>query len=77
MVEVWPLQLRDPLPVLPIPLLEPDPDVLLELGEVVAAVYERGGYASLIDYSSPPPTPPLESEEQAWLEGLLREKGLR
>jgi Protein of unknown function (DUF4058) len=31
-VEVWPIQLADRLPVLPVPLLEPDPDVPLDLG---------------------------------------------
>jgi hypothetical protein len=31
-VEVWPIRLMDPLPVLPVPLLEPDPDVPLDLG---------------------------------------------
>jgi len=47
------MQLADRLPVLPVPLLEPDPDVPLDLGAVVASVYERGAYASQIDYSSP------------------------
>jgi len=40
---VWPIQLREKLPTLPVPLLEPDPDAPLELAAVVAAVYERGG----------------------------------
>jgi hypothetical protein len=76
-VEVWPVQLRDSLPTLPVPLLEPDPDVALDLGQVVAAVYERGGYADLIEYSTAPPPPPLAPAEAEWLERLLREKGLR
>ncbi|MSS72746.1 MAG: DUF4058 family protein [Candidatus Latescibacteria bacterium] len=71
-VEVWPIQLGDLLPVLPVPLLEPDPDVPLDLGAAVASVYERGAYASQIDYRQPPP--PLSGEETGWLEGLLREK---
>jgi len=52
-VEVWPLQLTERLPVLPVPLLEPDPDVPLDLGAAVADVYERGAYASQIDYHQP------------------------
>ena len=67
-VGVWPIQLADTLPVLPVPLLEPDPDVPLDLGKMVSAVYERGGYASIIDYSQPPPPPPLDDSEMAWLQ---------
>lgn len=75
-VEVWPIQLWDPLPVLPVPLLAPDPDVPLNLSTAVAAVYERGGYADLIDYRLPPPPPPLAAAETAWLEERLRQQGL-
>lgn len=66
-VAVWPIQLWDKLPLLPVPLLEPDPDVPLDLAKAVTAVYHRGGYASLIDYSQPPPPPPLSDEEAGWL----------
>ncbi|WP_322797967.1 DUF4058 family protein [Thermoflexus sp.] len=76
-VEVWPILLWDPLPVLPVPLLEPDPDAPLDLGAVVAAVYERGAYGVQIDYRQPPPPPPLSEAEQAWLEAQLRQQGLR
>lgn len=75
-VEVWPVQLWERLPVVPVPLLEPDPDVALNLGEVVGEVYERGAYGRLIDYRQPPP-PPLSEEEAEWLEEFLQEKGLR
>lgn len=76
-VEVWPIQFQDKLPVLPVPLLEPDPDVPLDLSEAAAAVYERGGYADLIDYRLPPPPPKLAEDESVWLEACLREKGAR
>lgn len=76
-VDVWPIQLTDRLPVLPVPLLEPDPDVPLDLGATVAAVYERGAYARQLDYRQPPPPPPLSDEAMAWLDKLLREKGYR
>jgi hypothetical protein len=69
-VAVWPIQLTDKLPLLPIPLLEPDPDAPLDLAKAVAAVYERGGYTSLIDYSQAPPPPPLSDEETVWLAEL-------
>jgi hypothetical protein len=70
-VAVWPIALTARLPVLPIPLLEPDPDVLLDLGAVVASVYERGGYDARIDYRTPVPPPALAEQETAWVEQLL------
>jgi hypothetical protein len=70
-VEVWPIQLADSLPVLPVPLLEPDPDVPLDLGRLVTNVYERGAYISQIDYRQPPPPPELSEVEAAWLNEIL------
>jgi len=72
-VEVWPLQMWDRLPVLPVPLLEPDPDAPLDLARAVASVYERGAYALLIDYRVPPPPPSLTEEDAAWVDGLLKD----
>ncbi|MFN8490959.1 MAG: DUF4058 family protein [Caldilineaceae bacterium] len=71
-VQVWPIRLQDALPVLPVPLLEPDPDAALDLGGLVAAIYERGGYAMLIDYRQPPPPPALVKEDSLWLGQLLQ-----
>ncbi len=76
-VEVWPIQLADVLPVVPVPLSSPDPDVALDLGALVASVYERAGYGSLIDYSLPPPPPSLSAAEDAWLTARLLDRGLR
>ena len=73
-VEVWPIQLEEKLPVLPVPLLEPDPDVPLDLSAIVMAVYERGAYAALIDYQEPPP---LAEAESRWLQQHLQALGLR
>ena len=70
-VKVWPIALDETLPILPIPLLEPDPDVLLDLGAVVASVYERGGYDARIDYHAPVPPPNLREDENAWVKQLL------
>jgi len=71
-VEVWPIQLANRLPVLPVPLLEPDPGVPCDLGTAVASVYERGAYASQIDYGQPLPPPPLSQAEADWLTALLQ-----
>lgn len=62
-IAIWPIQLNSRLPVLPVPLAKPDPDVPLNLGEIVKAVYERGGYDAQIDYRQPVPAPALSSTE--------------
>ncbi|MBI4770551.1 MAG: DUF4058 family protein [Chloroflexi bacterium] len=71
--EVWPMQLPDPLPVVPAPLLKErgDPDAPLDLGEALAAIYDEAGYDLSIDYRKHP-IPPLEGEEARWAEELLR-----
>jgi hypothetical protein len=76
-VAVWPIQLQEMLPVLPVPLLEPDPDAPLELGAALATVYEEGAYQALIDYRRPPPPPKLSEREAVWLDEHLRAQGIR
>lgn len=75
--DVWPVALRDPLPVVPVPLLAPDADAQLDLGAALHAVYEGAGYDDWIDYIQPPPDPPLSPADAAWLASALREQGLR
>jgi hypothetical protein len=75
--EVWPLPLQEPLPILPVPLLPPDPDVPLDLGRALAAIYDRSGYDLRIDYTQRPPAPGLSAEERTWLETYLRTAGKR
>jgi hypothetical protein len=71
-VDVWPIPLSEALPTISIPLLEPDPDARLDLGAVVASVYERTACGDRIDYRETPPPPPLSDEEATWVETLLR-----
>lgn len=66
-VEVWPLALADPLPVLPVPLRDPDPDVALDLGKALRRIYDEAAYDLSLDYEQPPPPPPLNEEETAWI----------
>ena len=70
-VSLWPLRLRDPLPVIPVPLRAPDPDVRLDLREVLDRVYDFAGYADYI-YSFTP-QPPLHPEDARWAEALARQ----
>jgi hypothetical protein len=68
--------LRDPLPVLPIPLLGED-QAQVDLGECFAVAYDRIAADDEVDYGAAPPPPPLSKSDSAWLGQLLRERGLR
>ena len=72
--EVWPIGLSDLIPVVPVPLLPPDPDVYLDLGAALAQVYENAGYEDGLDYTQPPPPPPLTPADAAWVETVLRDR---
>jgi hypothetical protein len=63
---VWAVNVSDPIPVVPVPLLAPDPDAPLDLNEVAALAYERGGYDTEIDYSVMPPSP-WNAAEAVWI----------
>lgn len=70
-VEVWPIQLADRLPTVPVPLVAPDPDVPLNLAVLVANVYERGAFRRVLDYALPPPPPALSAAETAWAATIM------
>jgi len=76
-VDIWPLRLQEPIPILPVPLTAPDKDVPLDLGQAIVAVYDEAGYDLRIDYSQAPPKPDLPIENAAWVEMQLRSVGLR
>lgn len=77
MTQVWPISLRERLPVVPVPLLPPDPDVALDLQAAVDACFALVRYERLLDYTSPPPPPPLDEADAAWLDELLRRASVR
>jgi hypothetical protein len=72
----WPVSVRQPLPVIGIPLRGKDPDVPLDLGAVLSAAYDHGAYDLSVDCRREP-EPPLSADAAAWADELLRERGLR
>jgi hypothetical protein len=66
--------LRHTLPTIGIPLAGEDPDVTLDLGAVFTRVYEAVGYDYRLRYDLPV-APPLEPEDEAWVQAILRERG--
>ncbi|MEL7070214.1 MAG: DUF4058 family protein [Cyanobacteria bacterium J06581_3] len=65
--ELYGIELWQKLPDLPIPLQTEDEAVTVSLQAVLDALYQKGRYASRIDYSKAPPPPKLSEEEQQWL----------
>lgn len=64
--EIWPVAINETLPILPVPLLPPDPDTTLDMGEVIAEIYRRAVYGRRIDYTQPIPPPALRPEMGEW-----------
>jgi hypothetical protein len=73
-VYYYPMSLREPLPAIRIPLRRDDPQVDLQLQPLVEQAYANGRYARPLDYSKPP-DPPLDTEDAAWAEEVLKAAG--
>ncbi len=73
--ELYPVRLSEKLPVISVPLRETDADVTLDLQAMIEQCYVEGGYDDT-DYTRDP-EPPLSTEDTAWLDELLKAKGLR
>jgi hypothetical protein len=73
--DVYPIALAHSLPSVPIPLLRKDADVRLDLQAAVTSVYDLGRFKYLIDYRGVPDSA-LSAQENSWVDGLLRTKGM-
>ena len=69
--ELYAIDLREPLPVIAIPLRAQDADVMLDLQPLIEHVYRSGRFP--IDYDSPL-DPPLEGEDATWARALLNSR---
>lgn len=74
LVYAW--NLRQPLPVVPIPLLGSD-RALLDLGACFRSAYERIAADDEADYTGRPPPPALRPDDTIWAADLLRQQGMR
>jgi len=68
-VGIWPLRLRERLPLIPIPLRAPDGDAQLDLQEVLHRLYDAAGYEDYIYGGTP--QPPLHPDDAAWARQLI------
>ena len=70
---VWFWGLRDPLPRVRIPLLDPDPKVEIDLLRVFTSAYDRAGYAYSLRYDLEV-APPLDAADAQWARELPTER---
>jgi hypothetical protein len=63
--EVYRFGLRDPIPDIPIPLHPNASDAILSLNQVLHDLYDRAGYAQILNYGQVP-VPPLTEADAAW-----------
>jgi len=69
--ELFPIRLEDPLPCIPVPLRQGEPEVPLDLQYAFNEAYDGGPYArGAVDYGAPP-DPPLRPDLAEWLAGCL------
>ena len=71
--DVFSWSIRDPLPIIPVPLLAPDADITLDLASVFSTAYQRGRYERSIDYAVPLELP-LSPDDRTWAEELARKR---
>lgn len=66
---IWPFNLRDPIPNVPIPLSSPDAPVVISLKDVLDRTYDSGAFEHYL-YDTLP-EPPLSAEDEAWASGFI------
>ncbi len=74
--DLYPFNVTQPIPVIPVPLLPGDEPVALDVGSLLHDIYDRGRYDLRIDYRQEP-TPPLAGDAAGWADHLLQTAGQR
>ena len=65
--QVWAMDVKTPLPVVPVPLKKSHRDIALDLGRAMRELYDQGYFSKSIDYSEAPPPPACTEDELAWM----------
>jgi hypothetical protein len=72
--QVYHWTLRQPLPTLPVPLREPDSDIVVDLGAVFATAYDRAKFFRRVAYQAPLPAFIAEAD-RPWVEEIVARRG--
>lgn len=74
--QLYPFNLNEPIPEIPIPLRAGEKEPTLNLGQALAKVYDEVRYDLRLDYTAEP-EPPLDPALAPWAHELLQRAGLR
>lgn len=69
--QIWALDVKDPLPVIPVPLKHPDRDTFLDLEKALKDLYEQRDLGKAIDYAETPPPPAFSAADVEWMKEIL------
>lgn len=67
--ELYPFNLRDPLPRFLLPLHPGDREPIVDLHSILSQAYQEAALDLAIDYTQPP-IPPVSTEDLAWIQTL-------
>jgi Protein of unknown function (DUF4058) len=73
--DLYGFNLRDPIPAFPLPLRSQDSEPVIDLHALLDLVYDRAGYAVMIDYQQSP-LPALSESDWIWSKQILQSAGL-
>lgn len=68
--QIWAVNIQDTLPVIPVPLKQPDDDTFLDLGAALKEMYLQRAFEKSINYNELPPPPAFTPEELDWMKSL-------
>lgn len=71
-LELYGFGVRDPFPIVRVPLREPDPEAILDLGRVFRRAYETGPYRKILRYDRAA-DPPLSDGDAHWARELIED----
>lgn len=74
--DLYLFNLPNVIPTFPLPLRSGDLEPMVDLQTLIIGVYDRAGYDFVIDYTKQAISS-LSDSDAAWIDTLLREKGLR
>ncbi len=74
--DLYAFNLKETIPTFPLPLREGDREPIIDLQDLINGIYDRASYDLVIDYSQEA-VPKLSEENKVWVDGVLKEKGLR
>jgi hypothetical protein len=73
---LYAFSVREPIPAIPVPLQRGESEPVLDLNELLHALYDSLSYDHTINYGRPA-DPPLTGDDATWADALLRGHGLR